>query len=389
MADYILSNNNRYYAALEGSYGVVPTIASSQRVPGTRLAIATQKVSPARRDKTGTRTFLGAAGKPRRVISYEFETCVMAQDAGALPPAVGQLVQAALGGAPVQTGAQAATVSGGGFQVDYPAPHGMKEGSAVNVSGELRFVESVPSATSVRVSAPFTKASGATVAFPAVAYSPAGAIPSVSLFDYWDPIASVQRVVRGAGVDEMEIHVDGTEHRLVFRGPAAELVDCASFQPRAGGLMAFPTEPAVDAATWAPVPGNLGQVWLGNSQTQVLTLTKAQVRFRNNLQTRDFEFGTNFPLALSPGQRDVEVQFEAYSTDESVFAELYQAAQTETPIPVTIQLGDQPGAMAAIHLKSFVPQVPHFDDSETRLLWSFASSRAQGTGDDEIYFAFG
>ncbi len=389
MADYILSNNNRYYAVLESSYGVVPAIAASQRVPGMRLAIATQKVSPQRRDKTGTRTFLGTAGKPRRVIAYEFETCVMAQDAGALPPAIGQLVQAALGGAAMQTSAQAATVSGGGFQVDFPAPHGMSEGCAVNVSGELRFVESVPSATSVRVCAPFTKASGATVVFPAVAYSPASTIPSASLFDYWDPRSPVQRVVRGAGVDEMEIHVDGTEHSLVFRGPAAELLDSASFQPGPGGLTTFPAEPPVEAATWAPVPGNLGQAWLGNSQTQVLTLTKAQVRLKNNLQTRDFEFGTNFPLALSPGQRDVEVQFEVYSTDESVFAELYRAAQTETPIPITIQLGDRPGAMAAIHLKTFVPQVPQFDDSETRLLWSFASSRAQGTGDDEIYFAFG
>jgi uncharacterized membrane-anchored protein len=78
-----------------------------------------------------------------------------------------------------------------------------------------------------------------------------------------------------------------------------------------------------------------------------------------------------------------------YSTDQSVFAELYQAAQTETPIPLTIQLGDQAGAMAGIHIKTFVPQIPQFDDSETRLIWSFASSRAQGTGDDEIYFAFG
>ena len=389
MADYILSNNNRYYAALETNYGVVPPIAASHRVPGTRLAIATLKVSPKRRDKTGTRTYWGTAGKPRRAIAYEFETCVMAQDSGALPPAVGTMVQAALGGAPVQTGPQPVTVSAGGFQVDFPAPHGMSEGCAVNIGGELRFVESIPSSTSVRLCAPLTKTNGSAVMFPAVAYAPASAAPSVSMFDYWDPRTSVQRVVRGAGVDEMEIQVDGTEHSLVFRGPAAELVDSASFQPAAGGLIAFPIEPSTEAGTWAPVPGNLGQVWMGNSQTQVLTLTKAQVHLKNNLQTRDFEFGTNFPLALSPGQRDVEVQFEVYATDSSVFAELHQAAQTETPIPLTIQLGDQPGAMAAIHMKTFVPQVPHFDDSQTRLLWSFASSRAQGTGNDEIYFAFG
>lgn len=389
MANYILSNNNRYYAALESGYGVVPAITASNRVPGMRLAIATQKVITKRRDKTGTRTFLGTPRVPRKVTGYEFETSLMAQDMGSLPPAIGQMVQAALGGAAQQTQAQPATVSGGGFQVDFPAPHGMSEGSAVNVGGELRFVESVPSPTSVRVCAPFTKTTGAAVVFPAVAYAPAKSLPSVSLFDYWDPNTSVQRVVRGAGVDEMEIQLDGTEHRILFRGPAAQQIDSVSFQPAAGALTTFPVEPAVETETSAPVPGHLGQVWLGNSQTQILTLTKAQIRVKNNLQTRSFEFGSEYPLALSPGEREVDVQFEAYSTDQSVFAELYQAAQTETTIPLTIQLGDQPGAMAAIHVKTFVPQVPHFDDGEARLLWSFASSRAQGTGDDEIYFAFG
>jgi len=134
----------------------------------------------------------------------------------------------------------------------------------------------------------------------------------------------------------------------------------------------------VQAETWAPVPGHLGQVWLGSAPSQVLTLTKALVRVKNNLMTRSFEFGSTQPLGLSPGERDVEVQFEAYSTDESVFAQLYQAAQTETPIPLTIQLGDQAGAMAAAYIKTFVPQIPQFDDAETRLLWSFSSSRAQG-----------
>ena len=389
MANYILSNNNRYYAALESAYGVVPAIAASNRVPGMRLAIATQKVIEKRRDKTGTRTFLGSASVPRKVTGYEFETSLMAQDMGTLPPAVGQMVQAALGGPAQHTQAQPATVSGGGFQVDFTVPHGMSEGNAVNMGGELRFVESVPNLTSVRVCAPVTNTTGAAVVFPAVAYAPAKSLPSVSLFDYWDPNSTVQRVVRGAGVDEMEIQLDGTEHRIIFRGPAAQQIDSVSFQSEPGTLAMFPQEPVVEMETPVPVPGHLGQVWIGNSQSQMLTLTKAQIRVKNNLQTRNFEFGSEYPLALSPGEREVDVQFEAYSTDQSVFAELYQAAQTETPIPLTIQLGDQPGAMAAIHLKSFVPQVPHFDDGETRLLWSFASSRAQGTGDDEIYIAFG
>jgi hypothetical protein len=224
---------------------------------------------------------------------------------------------------------------------------------------------------------------------PAVSYAPAATLPSLTLFDYWDPSTTVQRVLCGAGVDQMEIRVDGTEHRLIFSGPVAQHIDSSSFQPSMGGMAQFPTEPAVQAQSWAPVPGNLGEAFFGNPPSAVLTLTRATVRVKNNLATRNFEFGSTQPLALSPGARVVDAQFEVYSTDDSVFAQLYQAAQTQTPIPLTIQLGNAPGAMAAVYLKSFIPAVPEYNDSETQLLWSFRSSQAQGTGDDEIYFAFG
>ena len=389
MANYVLSKNNRYYVALESNYGVVPTVSATNRVPGVRLAVTTEKVTVPRPDKTGTRTFLGIPGTPRRITGYEFETSLMA-GTGALPPAVGQMVQAAMGVAAPLSVQQTATVNGNGVELDFSAPHNLAVGNAVTVGGEMRIVASVQSSTSVELSAPLTRTvSGAAQVMPAAAYAPAKVLPSVSLFDYWDPSSTVQRIVRGAGVDEMDIQVDGTEHKLVFRGPAAENVDSASFRAPDGGLTAFPTEPAAQAETWAPVPGNLGQAWLGSPPSQVLTLTKALVRVKNNLMTRSFEFGSTQPLALSPGDRDVEVQFEVYSTDESVFAEMYQAAQTETPIALTIQLGDQAGAMAAVYIKTFVPQVPQFNDTETRLLWSFSNSRAQGTGNDEIYVAFG
>ncbi len=389
MANYVLSKNNRYYVALESSYGVVPTVSATNRVPGVRLAVTTEKVTVPRPDKTGTRTFLGIPGMPRRITGYEFETSLMA-GTGALPPAVGQMVQAALGASTGSSTQQTVTVNGGGAELDFPAPHNLAVGNAVTVGGEIRIVASVPSPTSVELSAPLTSVvSGSAQVLPAAAYSPANVLPSVSLFDYWDPSSTVQRIVRGAGVDEMEMVVDGTEHRLVFRGPAAANVDSSSFQASDGGLSVFPTEPAVRAETWAPVPGNLGQAWLGSPPSQVLTLTRALVRVKNNLVTRSFEFGATQPLALSPGDRDVEVQFEVYSTDQSVFTQMYQAAQTETPIPLTIQLGDQAGAMAAVYIKTFVPQVPQFNDAETRLLWNFSSSRAQGAGNDEIFFAFG
>jgi hypothetical protein len=40
-------------------------------------------------------------------------------------------------------------------------------------------------------------------------------------------------------------------------------------------------------------------------------------------------------------------------------------------------------------MKSVVPEVPEFDDAETRLQWKFTENRAQGTADDELVVAFG
>jgi len=389
MANYVLSKNNRYYAALESNYGVVPPVSAMNRVPGMRLAVVTQKVAVPRRDKTGTRTYLGTAGIPRKVTSYEFETSLVA-GIGTMPPAVGVLVQAALGAAAPMGVQQETTVSGNGVQLDFQTAHNLVVGSGVTLGSEIRIVASVLSSTSVRLCAPLVNAtSGSSQVMPAAAYLPARVLPSVSLYDYWDPGTTVQRILRGAGVDEMDVVVDGTEHTFVFRGPAAEEMGSAAFQPSKSGLTAFPAEPTVQAEGWAAVPGHLGQVWLGSAPSQVLTLTKAAVRIRNNMATRNFEFGSTQPMGLSPGDREVDVAFEVYSTDESVFTDLYHAAQTETPIPVSLQLGNQAGAMAAVFIRSFVPQVPHFDDAETRLLWSFSNSRAQGAGDDEIFFAFG
>ena len=393
MANYVLSANNRYYAAIETSYGVVPAINADDRLPGIRLGIVTQKAVPARRDKSGTRTYKGSAGGARKLVAYELETTLMASDGGNLAPPVGRLIQSALGGEPQLSYPQDGTLAADGVSVGFTAAHGLNEGSAITIGRELRFVETVLSATSVQLCAPVSTPSGPVNVLPAASFAPANNLPSLSLFDYWDPTTGVQRVLRGAGVDEMQIRVDGHEHGFLFRGPAAELIDSASWRESAasslGGLAQFPAEPATVAATWSPVPGQLGEVWLGSTPSKVLTLTKALIQVKNNIETRNFELGSMQPLALSPGSREVDLQFEVYCTDASIFAELYHAAQNDAPVPLTLQLGNRPGAMAAVYVKSFVPQVPQYDDSENQLLWHFSASRAQGSGDDEIYVAVG
>ena len=54
MSSYISSNANRFYAALESSYGQVGTISAANRIPAVKLGITQQLETAQRRDKTGS-----------------------------------------------------------------------------------------------------------------------------------------------------------------------------------------------------------------------------------------------------------------------------------------------------------------------------------------------
>ena len=70
-----------------------------------------------------------------------------------------------------------------------------------------------------------------------------------------------------------------------------------------------------------------------------------------------------------------------FSVFEQVDAEtlgLYQAARQRSPIGVMLQLGQQSGQLFGAYMPAMVPEVPEFDDQETRLQWKFQNSRRRG-----------
>jgi len=170
---------------------------------------------------------------------------------------------------------------------------------------------------------------------------------------------------------------------------AQDLVDSASFQSGQGGLTTFPVEPTPAAVNYALVPGNLGEVWMGVIPNQMFTVTKASVNIKNNLAMRENEYGAILPLALAPGSREVSMTLEFYCLDDIPTEALYQAARQQSPVGVMFQLGQNAGQMVGVYMKSMIPDVPQFDDSETRLQWQFKNTRAQGTMEDEMVVAFG
>jgi hypothetical protein len=260
----------------------------------------------------------------------------------------------------------------------------------VTFGGELRFVCSIVDQTTVELSSPFTVTPTASSPIgPTVTYRPATSLGSVSIFDYWCPSAAVQRVLCGAGVDQMKININGDYHEFEFSGMAADVIDSTSFEAQQGGLASFPAEPALLPYSYSIIPGHLGQVWLGTGPDQFFTITAAKITLQNAIEKREREFGTTIPLCLAPGMRTVTADLELFETNDDATRGLYQAARQASPIAVMLQLGQQPGQLSGVYLKSVVPEVPEFDDSQTRLQWKLSGSRAQGTGNDEMYVAFG
>jgi len=390
MACYISTKQNRFYAALENSYGTVAAVTAADRFTGKSLKIQHEQERPKRRDKTGTRTYRGIAGALRARTKYELKTYLYGREAGSAAPRFGALLEAGLGGAPRVQNSGLAVTSISGAQVTFGQGHGLQAGDAVALAGEIRFVMSIPDSQSVLVNAPWTQGQTAgELTGGAVTYGLAASVPGVSLYDCWSPAAAVQRVLRGAVVDETQFRVSGDFHELSFSGEAADVLDSASFESGVGGLTDFPQEPVLEDLLEEPVPGHLGQAWIGGSPSRVYTLSQARVTVRNRIELRGNDFGTLLPRCVVPGDREVLVDLELYSQDGGVFDELYQAARSRTAVPVMLQLGEQESQLCGLYIPNLIPVVPEFVDEETRLRWRLQGSIAVGTVEDEIYVAFG
>jgi hypothetical protein len=386
---YISSNDNRIYVATELTYGQVAAIESRNRIPAVKLSAKQQLERPPRKDKTGTRTYPGTPAGLRKRTSFDLTTYMTGWTSQDTEPAHGPLFEACTGGTPLTFPGGTAATNSNPKLLSFTAAHQLSPGQAVTFGGEMRFVSSIVDAMTVELNAPFSAVpSAGSPVGPTITYQPGTTLGSVSLFDYWGASSDVQRILSGAAVDTLKIKVNGDYHEFQFTGSASDLIDSASFGGE-GDLDAFPEEPALDQFDSTIIPGHLGQAWLGDGPDRFYTITSAQISISNNIQTRSQEFGLDGPRCISAGMRTVTADIELFEISDDATVGLYQAARQIFPIGVMFQLGQQEGQLFGAYLKSVIPEVPEFDDSDTRLQWRFSSCRAQGTADDEVYVAFG
>jgi hypothetical protein len=390
MPQCVLSTQNRFYIKLESGYGAVAAITAGNRIPAIRLRTQQETETRPRRDKVGGRTYPGVSPGSRKRTEFSLQTYLVSNPTPASPPAVGPLVEGALGAIPAIFSGRTAGSGSSTSQIVFGSSHGLVLGQAFGFNGEIRFVSTVVNSTTAQVNAPFTTApaSGQTLTA-AVTYFPADEAPSLSIFDYWDPAGVVDRILPGASCNRMQVKINADYHELEFSGQAQDILDTVSFSSGQGGLGSFPAEPALSGNTGLPIPGNLGQAWLGTPANKFLTLASAVVEVDNDIQPRNREFGTSVPQCITAGIRRVVANFELFEVDDDATRSLYAAARAETPIGVMFQLGEASGQLMGVYMSGVVPQVPEFNDDERILKWDFANSRAQGSANNEVIVAFG
>lgn len=387
---YISSNDNRFYVAIEANYGQTPAMTGVNRIPAVQLTTQYKVQKGQRKDKTGTRTYAGDPSQLRSSTLFGLKTYLTNWANRSQAPAYGPLFQAAFGGTPLLWNGGTIDSVSSPARVAFTSPHNLTVGQAVSSGSEIRFVSTVVDAQTVTVNAPFAAATGPGSVLTATAtYQPAAELPSLSIYDYWTPGTAVQRLLSGAAVNEVKLAVNGDFHEFTFSGAASDIVDSASFQSGQAGLSSFPAEAAIAPLLYSLVPGHLGEAWMGAAPSQLFTVTRAQLTFNNNLDLRSNEFGFLQSRGISPGGREVAIEFTLYQQDDAITPALYQAARQRSPIPVMLQLGQQQGQMFGVYMKSVIPEVPEFDDSEKRQQWHFVNCRAQGVVNDEIFVAFG
>jgi hypothetical protein len=386
---YISSNNNRVYVGLETSYGTVPVVTTQNRIPLVKLTAKQVPEQTSRRDKTGSRTFVGLPNQIRKKTNFQLNTFMTEWTDQTQPPSHSPLFQAAMGAAPViYTGGTVASITNQ-TTIQFAAPHGLNIGQGVAFGGEIRFVAAIADTSTVILNAPFSLLTAGSAIGTSITYSLSADVGSASIFDYWDPATVVQRILNGAAMNTMQIKVNGDFQEFIFAGPSQDLLDTTSFEPGQGGLTSFPAEPADTGFDYTIVPGHLGQVWMGAIPTQFLTLTQAELTLDNGIDLRVKEFGSDFARCIAGGLRNVSLNFELFEQDDDQTKALYQAARQRSPISVMLQLGEQSGQLFGAYMPAMVPAVPEFDDGETRLQWKFQNSRAQGSVNDELHIAFG
>ncbi len=387
MGCYINSTNERLYGALETEFGTANNLTAQDRLSFRSLKLKEETIRASRRDKTGSRTRFAPHPEIRTENTFDLVCYFPGRDPVNPTDAMTNLVESVLGGERRQAGGLTVSATNvNSPELTFAAPHGLTTGQGLRFGGQLRFVKAVPNANSALLSAPFDNGitAGSALGISATLF-PGEKPRSITLGNYWTPNGSLDRILAGSVIDEMEISLNSDFHGVRFRGVTREVVSANSFAAGSTGLSQFPVEPSADYQSFLLVPGHIGRLFLGGIEFYLLSLS---LRLKNQVDTRVREFGLNVAPCYSADLREVSVQFGLYASTKEAVLGLHAMARQRQETDLSIQLGNRAGQLVGIHIPKFIPEIPEITDAESRVVMSYPSSLAYGVVNDEISIAF-
>src|SRR5579863_5020292 len=128
---YISSIANRWYVAQESTYGQIPAITASNRIPAVKLTAQQQREKSQRKDKTGSRTWQGMPTGMRKQTTFDLTSYMRDWPDASVLPSHDPLFQAALGGAGVLWAGNAANSGSTASSIAFVSPHNLTAGQAI------------------------------------------------------------------------------------------------------------------------------------------------------------------------------------------------------------------------------------------------------------------
>ncbi|MCW5963464.1 MAG: hypothetical protein KIT83_05450 [Bryobacterales bacterium] len=387
MSCFINATNERLYGATEQQYGQARALSGSDRLSFRQLKVSERSRHAERRDKTGSRTRFAPHPEVRTDNRFELDCYFATRDPQTPTDGVANLVEAALGGERLTgNGLTVSEVSVNGQTVAFNAAHGLKAGQAVRFQGQLRFVKSVVNTTTITLSAPLgAGVQAGSVTGKTVSMWPGDKPKPLTMGNYWTPAGTLDRVLAGCVVNEMVVVLNSDFHGASFRGTVREVASVTGFAPGSTGLTSFPAEPPNPTQAFQLVPGHVGRLFIGDVEYYLLDLS---LRFLNNADTTNREFGMALAPCYSADLRELSLQFQLYAAQDDAVNQLHMLSRSRVETDLTIQLGNQAGQLVGIHVPRFVPEIPELKDAETRVVMSYPKSLAYGVSNDEISVAF-
>jgi len=416
MANYSFSRLERAYLQAQPTFGTIPNTTGTATLTGSnacrfmKMELQNEVALLERPDKTGTRSQEGMVSG-RKIGRWSIEMSVAANGTPGTLPDCDPILQAIFGQT-AAVGSGSATISSSTdatpIVVSCGVAHGITSGAleVVTVAGHLTntnangtFLAYASDAETLSLIGSVGNGNGAgsagTVSRAKLTYTFVDAISQFTLWSFRTPATLDQRVGNTCLVAEATFNLNQDVATWQANGDCLWVLRSKDFATadvqQAGGLLAFPSEPAVPVTNGTIIPGFTGRFVAGQSvasttatafaaaATMFPTIRNTTIRVQTqNLMVRD-TFGSYYATMDEGDVRNITLSFNIYDDDSTGVNLLKTWGDTKVPVDFVLNLGTVPGNTWVHYLKNVYLAAHVLGDGQLRFDASYADSRATTT----------